>query len=136
MQWTSLSLIILLPLTGCSSHGLPPVKQIAQIRLTITHMPDEKGPLPTPRVVNLSEQKDIVEMMDYLHTIDWSQSGADLSVVGVPQTDGNIILIDKSGAPNSYSFYWDGKFVHNKAHRLIHGGDTEKLKQLVKRVCK
>jgi hypothetical protein len=44
------------------------------------------------------------------------------------------MLINKSSAVHHFSFYWDGGFVHN--NRLIRGGDMDKLKKLVERVCK
>jgi hypothetical protein len=123
-------------LAGCASHNLPAVKKIDHIRISVTRMPDEKEDAAKPRSGKLTEQKDIVEMMDWLHTIDWSQSGTDLTKADVPRPDGGITIIDKSAATHIYSFYWDGGFVHTLNNRLIRGGDVNKLRQIVERVCK
>jgi hypothetical protein len=128
--------LLALIVSGCSSSPLPPVDQVAEIRLTVTRMPDEKEGAAKPRVVNLKARPDIAEAMDWLNSIDWSQSGTDMAVIGIPQPDGGFTLINKNGQTHIFSFYWDGKFVHTRDNRLIRGGDMDRLKQFVQRVCK
>jgi hypothetical protein len=129
-------LVFVFGCVGCSSSPLPPVEQVAQIRITVTNMPDEKGPRALPCVANLKERADITEVMDWLSAIDWSQKGTDMAVIGIPQADGGITIETKAGESQSYGFYWDGKFTLTKANRLIQSRDVAKLKQIVKRLCK
>jgi hypothetical protein len=128
--------LLVVAIAGCASSPLPLADQVTEIRLTVKRMPDENAAPAAPRVVNLKERADIAEVMDWLGKIDWSQSGTDLAVVNMPESDGGFTLINKSGAVHNYSFYWDGKFIHTRANRLIHGGDMAKLEQFVQRVCK
>jgi hypothetical protein len=121
---------------GCSSSPLPSADQVAEIRLTVTRMPDEQEGAAKPRVVNLKERADIAEAMVWLNSIDWSQSGTDMAAIGIPQADGGFMLINKNAQTHHYGFYWDGKFVHTRDNRLIRGGDMDKLKQFVQRLCK
>jgi hypothetical protein len=130
------SMVLAFAVAGCGYNPLPPTEQIDQIRLTVNTMPGENPAVAKPRQVTLKERADVLEVMDWLNSIDWSQSGQDMAVIGIPQPDGTFTLIDKSAATHSYSFYWDGKFVNSKANRLIKGGDPDKLKKLVERVVK
>jgi len=134
MRWYLAVLIIIV--AGCASPSLPAVKKIDHIRITVQRMPDEKEEAAKPRTGKLTTHQDIVEMVDWLHTIDWSQTGTDLTRADVPRPDGDIIIIDQSGATHNYSFYWNGGFVHTLRNRLIKGGDMDNLKAIVDRVCK
>jgi hypothetical protein len=119
-----------------SSPSVLPVKHITQIRLSVAQMPDEKVRLPAPRVAKITEDGDMIDMMEYLHTIDWTQPGEDMAAIRLPAPDGSIFITSKHIETHQYDFYWDGKFVLVKDNRLIRGGRTETLKALVKRVCK
>jgi hypothetical protein len=129
-------LAMALSVAGCSSNPLPPMERVDQIRLIVNQMPGESPVTAKPREVTLKERADIAEAMDWLNSIDWSQSGSDMRVIDIPRPDGAFTLIDKSAATQSYSFYWDGGFVHTKTQRFMRGGDTGKLKKLVERVFK
>ena len=126
--------VLLVGVSGCPTPPIPPVDRVAEVRLTVNRMPDDKDAEPKPRSVYLKEKADIAEIMDWLGAVDWSQSGTDLSVATVPKPDGAFMLINKSSAVHHYSFYWDGGFVYKD--RLIRGGDMDKLMALVKRLCK
>jgi hypothetical protein len=129
--------VLLVAIAGCNSSPLPPADKVAEIRLSVTHMPDEKfDPQAAPRVANIKAKADIAEIMDWLQAIDWSQSGQDMAVIGIPQPDGGFMIIDKSAATHDYGFYWDGKFVNSKANRLLKAGNTDRLKQIVKKHVK
>ena len=122
--------------SGChQSAPLPPVDQIAKVRLTVTRLPGEAA-AKTPRNAILTEPPDIAEVIDWLKQIDWSQHGTDLTVVGMPQPDGHIEIITRNGDSSDFAFYWDGGFINVKANRRIRGGDMAKLRQIVERVCK
>ncbi len=89
-----------------------------------------------PCSASLTEQDEIAEVIDWLREIDWSQTGTDLAVVGIPQPDGSISITAKDGKVTDFNFYWDGKFIDVKANRLIRGGDMTKLQNIVERLCK
>jgi hypothetical protein len=128
---------LLIACAGCNSSPLPPADKVAEIRLSVNHMPDEKfDPKAAPRVANIKAKADIAEIMDWLLAIDWSQSGQDMAVIGIPQPDGGFTITDKSAATYEFGFYWDGKFVNSKANRLLKAGNTDKLKQIVKKHMK
>src|SRR5947207_2974103 len=84
--------ILTLLLAGCNSPGLPAAKKIQFIHITAVRLPQEKEPAVKPREAKLVERKDIVEVMDWLHTIDWSQAGQDLAAIRLPAADGRITL--------------------------------------------
>jgi hypothetical protein len=134
-SWYLMPMVLVLA-AGCSSNPLPAVKHIDQIRLTVNSMPGENPAAAKPREVKIKAQADIVAVMDWLNSIDWSQTGANMAVIDMPPSDGAFMLIDKSAGTHYYSFYWDGQFVNSKANRLIRGGDTEQLKKLVERLLK
>jgi hypothetical protein len=127
---------LILFITGCGSNPLPATKHTTKIKITVMQMPADKAPPANPRVLNLTAEKDIVEVMDWLHTIDWSQTGTDMAVIGIPAPDGGIEITKKDGSTINFAFYWDGKFVRSKENRLIRGGDTDAWKKIVERHVK
>jgi hypothetical protein len=129
-----LLLLFLLAAGGCARSQIPASDQVAAVELTVHHFPGNTG--KSPCKAKLTERADIAEIVAWLKTIDWSQSGTDLTVVSMPAPDGGIRLIPKDGEPLEFGFYWDGGLVHTRANRLIKGGDMAKLKQIVQKACK
>ncbi|MBI1832958.1 MAG: hypothetical protein HYR84_16075 [Planctomycetes bacterium] len=125
-----------LALAGCSASPLPATRRTAEIRLSVARMPQDKAPLAAPRVGATTGRRDIVEVMDWLHTIDWSQPGADLAPVGLPPPDGEIILLSKAGDTHHLHFYWDGNILDAKTNRLLRGADITQLRAFIDRHCK
>jgi hypothetical protein len=128
--------LLTLVAAGCSGSPVPQTDQVTEIRLTATRLPEDGVPWTKSRVATLKAPADIEEVVGWLNAIDWSQSGTDMTAITMPAPDGGFTIIDKSGATHNYGFYWDGKFVHTKVNRLIRGGDTTKLAQIVRRHCK
>lgn len=130
----ALCLLPFLAFAGCASSPLPPVEEVKSIRLTVSRLPNEV--MHQIRTVDVAAPADIEEIMHWLSTIDWSQGGTDLKVVGMPAADGGITIFTTAGQTQDYSFYWDGKFVNTRANLLIRGGDVGKLQQIVERLIR
>jgi hypothetical protein len=134
---TLFALVLSLGSAGCagSPAPLPPEEQVVKVRLTVRRFPPDAN-RKAPCDVTLTRSADIAEVTDWLKGIDWSQEGTDLAVVRVPEQDGGIVLTTKEGASSEFSFYWDGKFIHTRANRLLRVGHVDKLQQIVQRACK
>jgi len=130
----SFFVVLLLGITGCASSPLPPASEVTKIDITITNAPADVA--VETKKTTLDKRADINEVMAWLQSINWSQSGTDMAVIGIPQPDGGIVLTTKAGATQDYGFYWNGNFVNARANRLLHGADMTKWKQVVQRLCK
>jgi hypothetical protein len=119
---------------GCGgTKPVPPATDLASARLTITNMTPGAKPLCD---VTLTAPADVAEVLAWLNAVDWSQRGQDLTVVGMPSPDGSFLLKTTGGDYLDFHFYWDGKVVDGRGNRLVTGGDTTKLRQIVQKHCK
>lgn len=127
----------LLATAGCSSPSspVPAAGEVAGVRLEVRQLPANAGAKGLCDVA-LAAAADVAEVIGWLNTIDWSQTGTDVKVVKVGPPDGTITLALKGGATDDFSFAWDGGFIHTRSNRLIRGGDMTKLRQIIDRVCK
>lgn len=134
MRTILLPTILLLPLTGCAQHGLPATRKIQFIHIVASRLPDEKEHAVKLLTATLLERKDIVAVMDWLHTVDWWQS-QDLTAIRLPAPDGHIILTLGEGSTCAFAYYWDGKLVVMQGDRLHQTSDMEKWQQIATRVA-
>jgi hypothetical protein len=123
-----LLLAIMGPGCGGPPAAPPSADQVKEIRVTVQRPPGPKDAC----AATLTARTDIVEVVDWPASIDWSQPGADPAVITLPQPDGDIEVTTTSGTTRRYGFYWDGGFL---ADRFIRGGDMGRLRELVRRFC-
>ena len=71
--------------------------QVASIKLDIRSFPKEVG-RNDPCEQVLTKRQDLDDVLEWLHSLDWSQAGQDMAVIGLPQPDG-AVLIGRQGRP-------------------------------------
>ncbi len=129
-------LLVLVGCAGCTSSAppVPDVAQVASIKLDIRAFPKEVG-RNDPCEQVLTKQQDLDDVLEWLRSLDWSQAGQDMAVIGLPQPDGAVLISAKDGRRFEFGFFWNGNVVNGKANRLLSGANTAKLRAVALRVC-
>jgi hypothetical protein len=129
-------LLLLAAAVGCTSPARPgpAAEQIVSIQLSVNAFPDGAGRDGRCQAT-LTKQPDINDVLTWLHSVDWSQSGQDMAVIGLPSPDGGVQINAKDGTAIRFGFFWDGKVVHDQANRLLTGANTTTLRAVALRVC-
>lgn len=134
------SILLFLPIgmAGCapSPPPLPSVDQIASVQLTVTKFPAANAAGKNRCEARFTERPDLADVLEWIGSVDWSQTGVDLTVVRLPAPDGSVEITAKNGGVQQFPFFWDGRVVDEKGNRLLNGADVTKLRQLTQRGCK
>jgi hypothetical protein len=129
-------LLLLAGSAGCVSSrpNVPPVDEIASIKLSVHQFPKDAG-RNNPCEATLTKRQDLADVLEWLDSVDWSQPGIDLAVVKMKSPEGDVLLTLKDGTTSAFSFYWDGGVVNKAANRLHQGANTTKLRAVALRMC-
>jgi hypothetical protein len=129
--------LLLLVCTGCSASTppVPPLADVAKAELQVRTFPNDAR-REGPCTATLAAPADLADVHAWVSSVDWSQSGIDLTVVGLPEPHGAVTIVAKDGTTTTLPFYWDGRVIHEKANRLLSGADVTKLRALALRACK
>jgi hypothetical protein len=126
----------LVAVCGCtaSTPPVPPLSDIARIELNVRVFPPGAG-RQGPCTATLAAPADLADVLAWLNSFDWSQSGLDMTVVGMPEPEGSVAVIAKDGTTATFPFYWDGRVINERANRLLSGGDVTRLRAAALRGC-